>query len=406
MNVAIIGHYQSGKSSLFGWIQSQFVELDFHRLKSQSQKKGLENAFLAWTSLATKEEQEKGVSVETSYFSGKREKVFNFFDNPGNDDFISESISTCFFCDIAVLVADGAVRKNIEAKVLIPSKDKMYLARACGISHLIIFIGKTDKGKNSPEVLNDLQAQLVNAAKESGFKPENVRTVQGSVITGKLSSDVLALISSFPPPGKTDLLKPVRLVIEDRAKLPHGQLLGHWLSGYLLSGVLKAGSNVVISQCGIAGKVKEIMKAGEKVDKAVCGDFIDVTLAKIEGDFEGIARGAVLSSPNYEQGLVSKVRIRGITNEPFVPLLRRQALVLHIMNFRSQVQVSKILRKVQGKEIKNNPRNLRGRSMGDIEVVLDLPLPIECFKSLLKLSRCLLTRQSSIVFGGIVTDLL
>lgn len=354
----------------------------------------------------TKEEQEKGVSVETSYFTGTKEKVFNFFDTPGNEDFISEVISSCFFCDVAVLVADGAVRKNIENKVIIPSKDKMYLARACGINHLIIFISKTDKGKNSQEVLNDLQSKLVNAAKESGFKAENIKTVQGSVIANKLSSDIITLISSFPLPGKADLLKPVRLAIEDKAKLPHGQLLGYWLSGYLLSGILKTGANVVISQSGVSGKVKEIMKAGEKVSKAICGDFIDLTLCKLEGDFEAIARGNILSSSNYEQGLVSKLRIRGITNDPFVPLLKRQSLILHILNFRTQVQVCKILRKVQGKDIKNNPRSLRGRSMGDIEVLLSSPLPVESFKSLVKLSRCLLTYQSSIILGGMVTDLL
>jgi translation elongation factor EF-1alpha len=408
VNIAIIGHQQGGKSSLFGWVRSRFEDLDLHKLKTQSQKQGLENAFYAWTSFSCKTEQKTGISVETSYFSAKSSKVLNFFDTPGSADFTSEVISSCFFCDVAVLVADGAIRKNIESKVVLPSKSQMYLARGCGINNLIIFLGKLDKAKNSQETTEETLVKLVNAAKDSGFKPENIRTIKGSLISGNLSNDLLSIIDSFnlhqkPSP---DTWKPVRLAVEDKGKLVHGNLLGNWLAGYLLSGVLKTGAIVSFAQCGVSAKVKEIMKAGEKVEKAVCGDFVDVILVKIQGDFEKVLKGFIASSLNYDPVLTSRLRIRGITNDPFIPVLKNQNLILHIMNFKTLVVVSQVLRKVQGKEIVNKPRCLRGRTMGDIEVTFLVPRPVESFKTLLKLSRCVLTHQNSVVFAGMVTDLL
>jgi len=203
-----------------------------------------------------------------------------------------------------------------------------------------------------------------------------------------------------------DSLKPVRMLIEDRGKLVHGKLLGYWVSGHLVSGVLKTGASISIPASGITAKIKEIQKSGEKVSKAACGDFVDLTLTQIEGEFEDISAGSVLCSENHDQGVSQQIRVRGITNDPFVPILKNQVLLLHIGNFRVLAKVNKILRQVQGKEIKERPRNLRGKTMGDIELILEKPMPVESFKNLVKLARCVLTTGSSVVFAGMVTDLL
>lgn len=408
INISIIGHHKSGKSSLFGWLQGTQSELDLHKLKTQSKKHGFEDAHLAWVSHTMKEEQERGMSLKTSYLTIKRELNLQFFDTPGHEDFASDVISACLFSDVCVVVADGSVRKRSDVKVVGPSKALMYTAKACGVNFLVVVISKVDRKSNSQENVESLQEKLISCAKEVGFKQENVKVLRASFIKGEFSQDFFSLINSFNVQGKPpgDALKPVRLLIEDRAKLVHGKLLGYWLSGYLISGILKTGAKISIPKANLTAKIKEIQKSGEKVEKAACGDFVDITLTQIEGEFEEISAGFVLCSENFDQYLTQQVRVRGITNDPFVPILKKQEILLHVGNFHVVGKVSRILRKVQGKEIKERPRNLRGKTMGDIELELERPVPVECFKNLVKLARCVLTRQSSIVFAGMITDLL
>lgn len=348
------------------------------------------------------------MSLKTSYLSVKRDKNFQFFDTPGHEDFISEAISNCFFSDICVLVADGSVRKGIDGKVLGPSKNLMFVAKACGVGCLVIVVSKVDRKVGNEGNLESLMEKLRELAKEVGFKNENVKVLSASVIQDRFSLEFFQVLNSCVVQGRApaDNFKPVRMLIEDRAKLVHGKLLGYWVSGHLISGVLKTGANITIPASGITGKIKEIQKSGEKVSKAASGDFIDLILTQIEGEFEDISAGAVLCSENHDQGLSQQIRVRGLTNDPFVPILKNQDLILHIGNFRVLAKVNKILRQVQGKEIKERPRNLRGKTMGDIELILEKPVAVESFKNLVKLARCVLTSRSSIVFAGMVTDLL
>ena len=380
--------------------------MDLHRLQRDSAKAGYENAYLAWAVDELAEERKQGTTIQNSVFSVCKSKVLNFFDTPGLEDFISETISASQIADIAIVAIDASVRKNKQEKVYAPTKDAGYLARSLGINQVIAFITKIDAIPNNSEaVIREFEDKAREIMKEVGFKDECIRVMSGSSLETNISERIIQNVLEIER-GSKEELKPLRLMIDDCYRLVHGKLLGYCLCGFLASGLVEVGQKICIEQAGIRGKVKEIMKAGEKVRKVMAGDWVDITLTDFEGEFREIRRGFVLASPEYPITLASKLRIRGITNDLKVPLLKKQELILCIGNIRTQVTIVKILREIIGKQVKNKPRGLRWKTIGDIDVNCHMQIPVEKYKNLQRLGRCLLLDKNRIVFAGMILEVL
>ena len=321
------------------------------------------------------------------------------------NDFIYESIAAASVADVALIVVDPTIRKHISEKVLIPTKNAAYLARSIGINNVVVFISKTDSVRSTQEKIIDTEGNIKTMLKQIGFKDESVKFLKGSSFEKNISASIFDTVLQFSKTGN-DELKPLRFLIDDCYRLVHGKLLGFCITGYIISGIISVGQRISIGQADLQGKVKEIMKSGEKVKKSMAGDWIDVTLTEIEGDFSSIRRGFVACTLEYPISLSIRLRIRGITNDLAIPLLKKQELIMCIGNIRTVITIIKILREIVGGVAKNKPRGLKWKTIGDIDILCHKPIPVEKYKNLPKLGRCLLLDKGKIVFAGMITDIL
>ena len=107
--------------------------------------------------------------------------------------------------------------------------------------------------------------------KQIGFKDESVKFLKGSSFEKNISASIFDTVLQFSKTGN-DELKPLRFLIDDCYRLVHGKLLGFCITGYIISGIISVGQRISIGQADLQGKVKEIMKSGEKVKKSMAGD--------------------------------------------------------------------------------------------------------------------------------------
>lgn len=129
-------------------------------------------------------------------------------------------------------------------------------------------------------------------------------------------------------------------------------------------------------------------------------------MSDIKGDFFNISRGFLATDPEYPPTLAKKLRIRGITNDSSLPLLKNQTLELSTGIIRTVITIKRILREIIGKNIINKPRSLKAKSIGDIDIECFQTIAVEKYKTLAKFSRCVLIDKEKIVFAGMITDVL
>lgn len=428
LNLAIVGHVDSGKSTLSGRLLHLLGKISkkaMHKYEKEAKEKGKGSFAYAWAMDESTEERERGVTmnVALAYFESKKYRVV-LLDSPGHKDFVSNMISGATQADAAILVIDASIG-SFEAGmeygngIIGQTREHAQLIRSFGIEHIIIAVNKMDTVTYSKERYDSIKSLLGTFLRSYGFKESNVTWIPLSAMENQNlvtpASDVrltcwykglclLGAIDSLQLPQR-DILKPFLLPICDTVS---SRSLGQVAAcGKLDRGALKSGSKVMVMPSGELASVRALERDSSSCTIARAGDNIFVGLHGIDGSH--VIPGGVLCHPDYPVNTASSLELKILVLEIKTPILIGSQVEFHIHHVKTVAKLVRVLSLVDqksGNQSKRIPRFLTAKQSAIIEVSLDEAVCVEEFSRCRTLGRVFLRAAGNTVAVGIVTRII
>jgi elongation factor 1-alpha len=272
INLVVIGHVDSGKSTTTGHLIYKCGGIDDRTLKryeEQAEAIGKGSFKYAWVLDKLKASREGGYTIDISlqqFQTAKRN--YTIIDAPGHRDFIKNMITGTSQADVAVLMIaanKGGFEVGFSANG--QTREHALLAKTFGISQMIVCINKMDDDSvmYAEPRFNEIKAEVSSFLKKVGFNPAKVAFVP---ISGWRGDN---LIDSEDPDGnnnmpwykgptfvqaldnlnapKRPVEKPLRIPIQDVYKIDS---VGTVAVGRVETGTLKAGTVVTFGPSNTA----------------------------------------------------------------------------------------------------------------------------------------------------------
>ncbi|KAL6970671.1 hypothetical protein U1Q18_030365 [Sarracenia purpurea var. burkii] len=188
LNLAIVGHVDSGKSTLSGrllQLSGRISTKEMHKYEREAKLQGKGSFAYAWALDESAEERERGITmtVGVAYFDSKRYHVV-LLDSPGHKDFVPNMISGATQADAAILVIDASVG-SFEAGMDTTggqTREHAQLIRSFGADQVIVAINKMDVVEYSKERFDTIKLQVGTFLRGCSFKDSSVSWVPLSAI--------------------------------------------------------------------------------------------------------------------------------------------------------------------------------------------------------------------------------
>ncbi|XP_021670172.2 uncharacterized protein LOC110657323 isoform X2 [Hevea brasiliensis] len=337
LNLAIVGHVDSGKSTLSGrllHLLGRITQKEMHKYEKEAKLQGKGSFAYAWALDESPEERERGITmtVAVAYFDSKKYHVV-VLDSPGHKDFVPNMISGATQADAAILVIDastGAFEAGMDSKKG-QTREHAQLIRSFGVDQIIVAINKMDAVDYSEDRFKLVRAQLGTFLHSCGFKDSLVSWIPLSAMKNQnlvsAPSDVhlsswykgpclLDAIDSFQPPTR-DFSKPLLMPICDVIKSPSlGQVSA---CGKLEAGALRTGTKVLVMPSADVGTVRSLERDSQACSVARAGDNVAVSLLGIDGNH--VMAGGVLCHPDFPVSVAKHLELRVLVLDFATPIL-------------------------------------------------------------------------------------
>lgn len=162
ISVSIIGHVDSGKSTLCGRLATEWGELDQRqqaKLQQIAEEKSKGTFAFAYFTDRTEAERDRGITINTTLVEMKTKKFkINFLDCPGHADYIKNATSGCKQSDLSVVVVPADFQASCSADGTL--KTHLTLAAILGSKNFIVCINKIDEvaAKNKADMETTFEA--------------------------------------------------------------------------------------------------------------------------------------------------------------------------------------------------------------------------------------------------------
>jgi len=282
LNIGTIGHVDHGKTTLTAAISEVLAG------KGLAEKRdfgSIDNA---------KEEQERGITINTSHIEYQTEtRHYAHVDCPGHADYVKNMITGAAQMDGAILVVaatDGPMPQT---------REHILLARQVGVPKIVVFMNKVDM-VDDEELLELVEMEVTEELEKNGF--EDAPVIAGSALGGlngepKWVETIDALMASVDehiPLPKRDVDKDFLMPVEDVFSIT-GR--GTVATGRIEKGVANTGDNVEIIGMGntLTSTVTGVEMFRKILDRGEAGDNVGILLRGINK--EDIRRGMVICKP-------------------------------------------------------------------------------------------------------------
>jgi elongation factor 1-alpha len=436
INVVVIGHVDSGKSTTTGHLIYKCGGIDartIEKFEKEAAELGKQSFKYAWVLDKLKAERERGITIDIALwkFETPRYNV-TVIDAPGHRDFIKNMITGTSQADCAILIIAGGVGE-FEAGI---SKDgqtreHVLLAYTLGVRQLIVAINKMDLVKWDEARFEEIVKETSNFIKKVGFNPKTVAFVPISGYNGDNMIDnsdncpwykgwaievpnpadkkivsssgktLLQAIDAIQMPVRPSM-NPLRLPLQDVYKIGG---IGTVPVGRVESGIIKAGMLVKFAPAGPTTEVKSVeMHHQQLVDGGFPGDNVGFNVKNVS--VKEIRRGNVASDAKREPafGVIDFTAQVIIVAHPG-QIRAGYSPVLDCHTAHIACKFGAILEKIDrrsGKKVEDNPEFVKNGDACIATMVPSKPLCVEAYVDFPPLGRFAVRDMRQTVAIGVI----
>jgi len=431
INIVVIGHVDSGKSTTTGHLIYKCGGIDkrtIEKFEKEAQEMGKGSFKYAWVLDKLKAERERGITIDIALWKFETPRYYvTIIDAPGHRDFIKNMITGTSQADCAVLVVaagtgefEAGISKNGQ------TREHALLAYTLGVKQLIVAVNKMDSTEPpySQSRFEEIKKEVSGYIKKIGYNPATVPFVpisgwngdnmlEGSSNMGwhksweverkegKASGKTLleALDAILPPSRPTD--KALRLPLQDVYKIGG---IGTVPVGRVETGTLKPGVVVNFAPVNLTTEVKSVEMHHEALTEAVPGDNVGFNVKNIS--VKELRRGYVAGDtknnpPKGVQDFTAQVIVLNhpgqITNG-YTPVL--DCHTAHIACKFSEIK-EKCDRRT-GKTTEENPKNIKSGDAAIVILTPSKPMCVESFSDFPPLGRFAVRDMRQTVAVGVI----
>jgi len=431
INIVVIGHVDSGKSTTTGHLIYQCGGIDkrtIEKFEKEAQEMGKGSFKYAWVLDKLKAERERGITIDIALWKFETEKFYvTIIDAPGHRDFIKNMITGTSQADCGVLIIasgtgefEAGISKNGQ------TREHALLAYTLGVKQLIVGVNKMDSTEPpySQARFEEIQKEVSGFIKKVGYNPAavpfvpisgwhgdnmlkesaNMSWYKGWKIErkeGKADGKTLldALDAIIPPQRPND--KPLRLPLQDVYKIGG---IGTVPVGRVETGVIKPGMVVTFAPVQLTTEVKSVEMHHESLPEATPGDNVGFNVKNVS--VKDIKRGYVASDSknNPAAGCANFTAQVIVLNHPgqicngYSPVL--DCHTAHIACKFHEIK-EKIDRRT-GKTMEANPKFIKSGDAGIVELHPSKPMCVEAFSDFAPLGRFAVRDMRQTVAVGVI----
>merc|ERR1712183_1056167 len=431
INIVVIGHVDSGKSTTTGHLIYQCGGIDkrtIEKFEKESQESGKGSFKYAWVLDKLKAERERGITIDIALWKFETPKYYvTIIDAPGHRDFIKNMITGTSQADCGVLIIasgvgefEAGISKNGQ------TREHALLAYTLGVKQLIVGVNKMDSTEPpySKDRFEEIQKEASGFIKKVGYNPvavpfvpisgwhgdnmlqtsTNMAWFKGWAVErkeGKASGTTLleALDSIIPPARPTD--KPLRLPLQDVYKIGG---IGTVPGGRVETGVIKPGMVVTFAPANVTTEVKSVEMHPESLPEALPGDNVGFNVKNVS--VKEIRRGNVASDskndPAQESASFNAQVI--VMNHPG-EIKNGYAPVMDCHTAHIACKFEEILKKCDrrsGKELEAFPKTIKNGDAAIVEMAPSKPMSVEPFSAYPPLGRFAVRDMRQTVAVGVI----
>merc|ERR1711903_382800 len=308
INVVVIGHVDSGKSTTTGHLIYKCGGIDkrvIEKFEKEAAEMGKGSFKYAWVLDKLKAERERGITIDIALWKFESSKFyFTIIDAPGHRDFIKNMITGTSQADLAVLIVASSTGE-FEAGISKDGQTREHalLAYTLGVKQMRVAMNKMDNTTPpySEARYKEIKEEVSNFLKKTGYDPEKIPFIPISGFHGDNMIEVSTNMDWYKGPNLLDSLdqaKPPKRPVDKALRLPLQDVykiggIGTVPVGRVETGLIKAGMIVTFGPVGTTTEVKSVEMHHEKVEFASPGDNVGFNVKNLS--VKDIKRGYVCS---------------------------------------------------------------------------------------------------------------
>ncbi|VDP77832.1 unnamed protein product [Echinostoma caproni] len=431
INIVVIGHVDSGKSTTTGHLIYKCGGIDkrtIEKFEKEAAEIGKGSFKYAWVLDKLKAERERGITIDIALWKFETNKKYvTVIDAPGHRDFIKNMITGTSQADCAVLIV-AAGTGEFEAGISKDGQTREHalLAYTLGVKQMIVAVNKMDTTQPpySEARFEEIKKDVSSYVKKVGY---DVKAVPFIPISGWAGDNMLeksdkmpwykgwtmekkdvkksghtifeALDAIDPPERPTN--KPLRLPLQDVYKIGG---IGTVPVGRVETGVLKPGMVVTFAPNNLSTEVKSVEMHHEALVEAVPGDNVGFNVKNIS--VKDIRRGNVAGDskndpPKAAESFNAQVIVLNHPGE----IKAGYAPVLDCHTAHIACKFSELVQKIDrrsGKVLEENPAMIKSGDAAIVVMVPSKPMCVETFAEYPPLGRFAVRDMKQTVAVGVI----